>query len=136
MSTRYDFEVEGFYIGDRSRDGRVQSIELIRRNRTARVIPSNEFRLLVNRHFGNTSLKSTLFDVRRDGEQYVFEGHGFGHGVGLSQYGALEMSRRGASYRDILAFYFTGVEVQLMDGVSSASNPAGKATKTSRRRGW
>ena len=145
LSRRYDFEVEGFYLGDRSRDGRVQSIELLHDERTARVIPSNEFRLLVNQHFGKSGLKSTLFDVRRQGNHYLFAGRGFGHGVGLSQYGALEMSRRGTSYRDILTFYFTGVELQPMDGALSrpfvteapASNTAKpKPKKTSRRRGW
>lgn len=144
LSTRYDFEVEGFYVGDRSRDGRVASIELIHRDRTARVIRGNEFRLLVNQQFGAASLKSTLFDVERHGDAYVFEGHGFGHGVGLSQYGALEMSRRGVSYRDILAFYFTGVQVQHLDGEliqpfvteAPASDAAEQTTKKSRRRGW
>ena len=144
LSRRYDFEVEGFYLGNRSRDGRVLSIELIHGNRTARVIPSNEFRLLVNRHFGVTELKSTLFDVRRQGDDYVFEGRGYGHGVGLNQHGALEMSRRGASYRDILTYYFTGVDVQPMDGAliqsfvreTPASKPAEKTTKKASRRGW
>ena len=84
----------------------------VQQNQTAREIPSNEFRLLINKNFGITSLKSTLFDVQQSGEQYVFEGRGFGHGVGMSQYGALGMSKQGFSYRDILSFYFTGTQVQ------------------------
>jgi len=111
LNTRYNVTTEDFRIGRRSRDGRVQTIELVRPNQTPHVIRSNEFRLLVNKHFGTKSLKSTLFDVQRQGEAYVFEGRGFGHGVGMSQYGALEMSKRGFSYRDILAYYFTGTQV-------------------------
>lgn len=112
LSERYNMAVAGFHIDRRSRDGRVQTIALVQQNQTARVIRSNEFRLLVNQHFGITSLKSTLFDVQQRGEEYVFEGRGFGHGVGLSQYGALAMSKRGLSYHDILSFYFTGTLVQ------------------------
>lgn len=112
LSDTYHFRVDGFHLGDRSRDGRVQTIELLRGNRTGKSISSNEFRLLINRHFGPMHLKSTLFDARRNGNTYVFEGRGFGHGVGLSQYGALEMSRQGYTYRDILAFYFTEVALQ------------------------
>jgi len=41
----------------------------------------------------------------------VFEGHGWGHGVGMSQWGAYEMAVQGKSYIDILKFYYTGVEV-------------------------
>jgi len=119
LSETYHFRVEGFHLGDRSRDGRIQTIELLRGNRTGKVISSNEFRLLVNRHFGPLQLKSTLFDARRNGNTYVFEGRGFGHGVGLSQYGALEMSRQGYTYRDILAFYFTNVALQQWESGSS-----------------
>lgn len=41
----------------------------------------------------------------------VFEGHGWGHGVGMSQWGAYEMAKQGKNHLDILTFYYTGVEV-------------------------
>lgn len=41
----------------------------------------------------------------------VFQGHGWGHGVGMSQWGAYEMAKEGIGYLDILNFYYTGVEV-------------------------
>ena len=41
-----------------------------------------------------------------------FEVTGSGHGVGLSQYGADEMARAGADYRDILLHYYTGAELK------------------------
>ena len=37
---------------------------------------------------------------------------GFGHGVGMSQYGANRMAAGGASYRDILTHYYSGVSVE------------------------
>jgi len=66
------------------------------------------------------SLRSTLFSVQpqfspvasRDGTQpptgFVIEGGGFGHGIGMSQYGAYGMARQGRSYREILAHYYQG----------------------------
>lgn len=42
---------------------------------------------------------------------YTFSGTGWGHSVGMSQYGAKGMAERGFSYDEIIRFYFTGVEV-------------------------
>jgi stage II sporulation protein D len=56
-------------------------------------------------------LKSTYFKVREEGSNMVFEGHGWGHGVGMCQYGAMEMARRGASAKRILRHYYQGVWV-------------------------
>lgn len=52
------------------------------------------------------SLKSTYFTIRERGEEIIFDGHGWGHGVGMCQYGAMEMSRRGKSARQILRHYY------------------------------
>jgi stage II sporulation protein D len=45
-------------------------------------------------------------------------GAGFGHGVGMSQYGALGFAQHGATYRDIVAHYFTGTQVSKLDAPS------------------
>ena len=42
---------------------------------------------------------------------FIFTGRGWGHGVGMSQWGAKAMAEQGFGYRDILQFYFTGTEV-------------------------
>ncbi|WP_457653323.1 SpoIID/LytB domain-containing protein [Rhodocaloribacter sp.] len=107
LSKAYGFSVEGFRIAGRSRDGRVRTIKLL--GKPERTISGNAFRLAVIRAFGARTLKSTFFDARVRGSDYVFEGRGFGHGVGLSQWGAHEMAQKGRSYRDILTFYYTGV---------------------------
>ena len=44
-------------------------------------------------------------------ERLTIRGAGFGHGVGMSQYGAYGMAQNGASYRDILSHYYTGTRV-------------------------
>lgn len=42
---------------------------------------------------------------------FVLTGGGYGHGVGMSQYGALAQAQAGRSYRDILAFYYRGADI-------------------------
>jgi stage II sporulation protein D len=54
-------------------------------------------------------LKSTYFSVREEGENVVLKGNGFGHAVGLSQEGAMNMVDLGYSYTDVLHFYYTNV---------------------------
>lgn len=56
-------------------------------------------------------LKSTYFSVDLEGDKVVLNGKGFGHGVGLSQEGAMNMCDMGYSYRDVLQFYYTGVHL-------------------------
>src|SRR4051794_21090171 len=41
----------------------------------------------------------------------VVKGHGYGHGIGMSQYGALGFAQHGASYREILGHYYEQTEV-------------------------
>jgi SpoIID/LytB domain protein len=56
-------------------------------------------------------LKSTLFEVKRDGRTFVFRGAGFGHGVGMCQLGAIGMADGGKSHKDILGHYYRGTHV-------------------------
>lgn len=58
-------------------------------------------------------LSSALFSIgfKDDGEKIVFTSDGFGHGVGLSQYGADGMAEEGADYKEILNHYYTGTSV-------------------------
>ncbi len=112
LSQAFGFRVSGLRIADRSRDGRVKTLSLLRDGGPDRTIPANDFRLAYIRAFGASTLRSTFFTVRTQGNDYVFQGRGFGHGVGLSQWGAHEMARQGHSYREILSFYYTGVRLQ------------------------
>lgn len=58
-------------------------------------------------------LKSTFFSVRVDSasNSVILNGHGYGHGVGLSQEGAIRMVRLGYSYDSILHHYYTGAVI-------------------------
>lgn len=61
---------------------------------------------------GNTRIKSTLFDIACDNNKIVVKGKGYGHGVGMSQYGAVEMAKKGNNYKDIIGFYFPGTNIE------------------------
>lgn len=54
------------------------------------------------------SLRSTAFSLDYGEGLFVFTVTGYGHGVGMSQYGADKMARLGADYREILAHYYPG----------------------------
>ena len=65
---------------------------------------------------GLLGLRSACFDWEVQGEKLVFFVTGYGHGVGLSQYGANQMAMDGADYREILTHYYTGVTVEPYQG--------------------
>lgn len=56
-------------------------------------------------------LRSACFTVGYAEGTFTFTVHGYGHGVGMSQYGADYMARQGADYEEILKAYYTGVEI-------------------------
>ncbi|MGX8692848.1 MAG: stage II sporulation protein D [Clostridia bacterium] len=57
------------------------------------------------------SLRSTAFELKLADGVFVFTVTGFGHGVGMSQYGAKVLAEQGADYAEILAHYYTGTEL-------------------------
>ena len=56
-------------------------------------------------------LKSTKFTVSVEEQDIVFHVLGYGHRVGMSQYGANAMAKTGKTYREILQYYYSGVEI-------------------------
>ena len=58
------------------------------------------------------SLRSASFDVTEADGVFTFSVTGYGHGVGLSQYGANAMAKAGSGWREILAHYYTGAVLQ------------------------
>ena len=58
------------------------------------------------------NLRSSFFEITKDGENVVINTKGYGHGVGMSQYGAEGMARAGYAYDQILKYYYTGVEIK------------------------
>lgn len=60
---------------------------------------------------GALGLRSACFSMAWDGAVFTVTTRGYGHGVGLSQYGAKAMAEGGSGWRDILTYYFPGTQV-------------------------
>jgi stage II sporulation protein D len=63
------------------------------------------------------NLKSANFSVKADSKYVTFIVRGNGHGVGMSQWGAGEMARRGKKYDEVLKHYYTGIEVSKIEQI-------------------
>jgi len=65
-------------------------------------------------------------EARRDGDGgWLFQGRGWGHGVGMCQAGAFGMARRHLGYREILQHYYSGVELGLVREVTPVYHALG-----------
>jgi stage II sporulation protein D len=96
-------------VSERDDSGRAEAIALEGDHTVT--VRGESFRAAVTREFGPQALQSTHFDVTRSGGNFVFNGRGYGHGVGLCQVGAAARARRGESIDEILAAYFPGASV-------------------------
>ncbi len=95
--------VESIEIDSRGESGRVERFKI---NGVSVSAPSLRIQI------GANKLKSTLIDrvTIQDGK-VTFEGRGFGHGVGLSQWGAYAMAEDGKNAEEIVLHYFQGVGI-------------------------
>lgn len=134
LSQRFGGAVTGFSVESRSPEGRVVHVRLHGARRD--LVSGNDFRLAVNAVLGARTLRSTLFEVAMSGDAYRFEGGGFGHGVGMSQYGARGRAQAGYSAEQILAAYFGGTSLSLYDrgAVSALGAELARHEPTSGRR--
>ncbi len=89
-----------FNIISRTSGNRVKEIEI-----NGTTYSGVEFRKLLN-------LRSADFSIENNGANVVISTNGYGHGVGMSQYGANGMANNGSSYTDILLHYYTGVSIK------------------------
>jgi len=60
-------------------------------------------------------LRSSNFTVEYINGSFLFRVCGYGHGVGMSQYGAEYLGENGESWQDILNHYYTGVKIAKME---------------------
>lgn len=66
----------------------------------------------IRKDFG---LRSTFFDIQPWGGEVKLSGKGYGHGVGMSQEGAINMCDQGYEYWQVLEFYYTGAKIKRLD---------------------
>ncbi|RDU37518.1 stage II sporulation protein D [Neobacillus piezotolerans] len=62
-------------------------------------------------------LRSSDFSWERHGNQIIITTRGFGHGVGMSQYGANGMASEGKTYQEIVKYYYKGIEISPADNL-------------------
>ncbi len=90
-------------IADKGESGRTVNLDF-----DGTKVSAPDFRIAI----GSTEMKSTMLDaVEVQGDQVVFKGRGYGHGVGMSQWGAYKMANQGKKAKDIISHYFEGVSI-------------------------
>ena len=91
----------------------IEEIKILSRDKTNRVslVSVNnktytgvEFRKLL-------TLRSTDFEIKKDDTNYIITTKGYGHGVGMSQYGANGMANENYNYKEILKYYYKDIEI-------------------------
>lgn len=85
---------------ERGQSGRLMRITVEGTAGQAEIAPE----LNIRRALGG--LRSSAFVVKKRGDQFIFRGAGYGHGVGMCQVGAVGMAERGYNYREILGHYY------------------------------
>ena len=60
-------------------------------------------------------LRSSFFEITKNDNQIIIHTKGFGHGVGMSQYGAYGMAKNGSNYQEILKYYYQGVDIKKIE---------------------
>jgi len=97
--------ISSIRIGTRTSSGRAGDVVLVTGDGERKIIGTKLRSFL--------KLPSTDFSVHVEGSEAVFDGKGWGHGVGLCQWTALEMALEGRNYKEILAHFFPGTEIRL-----------------------
>ncbi len=114
-----DYFIEKFNIKSRFPSGRINELEITLKNGeglSTISIFGNQIRSIIKNQSGNGILKSNNFIIELTAERNVeIIGKGYGHGVGLCQWGAIGQSRLGKSYKEILSHYFPGTEIKKLN---------------------
>lgn len=100
-------EVESIEVYKRSDTGRV--VKLVVEDEFGKhIISGNQFRMAL----GPNVIKSTLFEMKEKHGRIEFKGEGWGHGVGMCQWGARGMAEKGYNYKEILKHYYSDAEIE------------------------
>ena len=89
-------------------------VEIMKRSPTNRVLELkiNNQKFTGKDLYNSLSLRSTDFIITQIGTNVFIDMKGYGHGVGMSQYGALGMAKEGYSYKDILSHYYQNTTIK------------------------
>jgi stage II sporulation protein D len=102
-------QIVGLQPKARTPDGRIVKMELVGKDGDKDVLVGEDFRLSI----GGRILKSTNFTIETNRKEFIFKnGKGFGHGMGLCQFGMETKARQGMDYRKILGIYYPGATIK------------------------
>lgn len=89
-------------------------VEIIKRSSTNRVLELkiNDQKFTGKELYNLLSLRSTDFTITQIGTNVFIDMKGYGHGVGMSQYGALGMAKEGYTYKEILSHYYQNTTIK------------------------
>lgn len=92
-------------------------VKVIERSATNRIIKLiiNGKEFLGRTLYDKLGLKSTDFSITKKGNNVIIDTVGYGHGVGMSQYGAEGMAEEGYEYFEILKYYYTGTVIKKIE---------------------
>ncbi len=93
--------------GRKNKSGRLNDLSILS-SRGSLIISAVNFRKAI----GYSVIKSTNLDVKISGDEALFSGVGYGHGVGLCQWGAKQRADDGFNYREILSYYYPGTNLE------------------------
>ncbi len=105
------------------RGDRLRQMSIVSRDQSGRVsklridgftpdrISGQDLRMNVARALGPTIIKSAAFEMELSHDVYHFEGHGYGHGVGMCVIGSKNLAARGQTALEILNRYYPGLDV-------------------------
>jgi len=103
--------IKALRVIERSKSKRVKTIQ-VTTSHGAKKVRADKFRIAL----GALKVKSTFFGVAKAGNSVILTGRGFGHGVGMCQWGAkLEADAHGTNYRRILEHYFPGTSLRTLN---------------------
>ena len=109
-----DEEAGGLSISAWGPSGRAAELEIPTQRRRVKVT-ATDFYHGIGRRAGWRAVRSSYFRVLSGKDYVLLDGVGSGHGVGMCQWGAEGMARKGFKYRDILRHYYPGTEVLVHD---------------------
>ncbi|MFZ2956000.1 MAG: SpoIID/LytB domain-containing protein [Candidatus Ozemobacteraceae bacterium] len=107
--------------------GRILEIKLL--GLREKVVSGSDFFDALQEHFGKNAFKSLRFSSQAMRRSLIFTGSGSGSGVGLCRFGADGMARRGADYKKILNFYYSGITIERPHSLPALSIPGMASSK-------
>jgi stage II sporulation protein D len=114
-----NYRLNNVYIESRFSSGRVREMvfEVVDEFGEGKNVSifGNEIRSIIRTANNKRILWSTFFDVSVNRHSVEITGKGFGHGVGMCQWGAISLSRKGWEYDEIIEHYFPGIKINRLN---------------------